>query len=163
MVKNKTIIDKLMDKHNNGEDLVFDKDFDNYIKNYDINRHNINTNNKVCFLLSRKLKKEFQNDYNEFIRLAIDELFYNVSEDELINIKKMAELNIQLRWTLYKNNHEQYKFINMINKKYNRPIQSKIIIKRPSNFERFMGRRISGDEFSKNLSVENGKIFYTFN
>ena len=35
MVKNKTIIDKLVIKNNNGEKLIFDEKFDEYIKNYE--------------------------------------------------------------------------------------------------------------------------------
>ena len=128
MVKNKTIIDKLFIKNKNGEKLIFDEKFDEYIKNYDINKHNINTNNKVFCLLAKKINQEFQKFYDTYVDMQLDERFYCVSEEELERIKKMGNLNIQVKWSIYMDHHEQYKLINMINKKYGKSPQTKIVV-----------------------------------
>jgi len=66
-MKNKTIIDKLVIKYNKGEKLFFDEKFDEYIKNYDINKHNKNTNTKVYFILAQKINQEFQKMFNDYV------------------------------------------------------------------------------------------------
>lgn len=128
MVKNKTIIDKLVIKNNNGEKLIFDEKFDEYIKNYDINKHNINTNTKVFYLLAKKLNQEFQKFYDTYINLQLDERFYCVTKEEHERIKKMAELNLQIKYKIYMEHHEQYKLIDMIKKKYGKEPQQRVII-----------------------------------
>ena len=132
-MKNKTIIDKLVIKYNKGEKLFFDEKFDEYIKNYDINKHNINTNTKVYFILAQKINQEFQKMYDDYIELQMDERFYCTTYEEFERIKKMADLNIQIKWSIYMDHHEQYKLINMIKKKYGKEPQTKIIQKSNNN------------------------------
>lgn len=162
MVKNKTIIDKLVIKYNNGEKLFFDEKFNEYIKNYDIDKHNINTNTKVYFMLAQKLNQEFQKFYDTYIELQIDECMF-LTPENYERIKKMAELNIQIKYKIYMEHHEQYKLINMIKKKYGKEPQERYIINHIKSEDE---TKLDDDEFSleeirkRTTFGDNGVIYF---
>ena len=160
-MKNKTIIDKLVIKYNKGEKLFFDEKFDEYLKNYDINRHNVNTNTKVCFLLIQKIKQEIQNCYDDYITVQMNERDNCTTYEEFGRIKRMAELNIGLRCKIYLDHHEQYKLINIINLKYGREPITKIIKNKCNKNIDIEKKNNTQEEFMKKITYgENGTWYY---
>ena len=65
--------------------------------------------------------------------MALDERFYTLTKEEHERIKKMAELNLQIKYKIYMEHHEQYKLIDMIKKKYGKEPQERIIINNVKN------------------------------
>lgn len=125
-MKNKSIIDKLIDKNNKGEILFFDDSFDEYMNNYNINKHNINTNTKVYYLLTKKLNQEFKNYYDNYIQACFNE-HMTLSFSRFHNIIDNALLNLQFKYKIYKDHHSQYKIINLIKIKYGHIPQDNIL------------------------------------
>jgi hypothetical protein len=161
MVKNKNIIDKLMMKYKKNENLFFGEKFDEYIKNYDINKHNINTNTKVLMLIAKKANQEFKKLFDSYIEMALDERFYNITYDEYEHIKRNAELNVQIKWSIFMDHHEQYKLINMIKKKYGFPPQEKYIINYIKNEDASNEDEFSLEEIRKRTTFgDNGVIYF---
>ena len=152
-----------MIKYKKDENLYFGEKFDEYIKNYDINKHNINTNTKVLMLIAKKANQEFKKLFDSYIEMALDERFYNITYEEYDRIIKNAELNVQIRWSIYMDHHEQYKLINMIKKKYGFPPQEKYIINHIKSEDE---TKLDEDEFSleeirkRTTFGENGVIYF---
>ena len=57
--------------------LNFESMTDEYIKNFDVSKNDINKNTKVFYLLTMKLKKELQEHYINYI--------LSMSDDEELN------------------------------------------------------------------------------
>ncbi len=114
---NNHIKDNENSRVNSHADIDFNEGFDDYVNNYDINKHNIETNAKVYFMLNMKLKKELECHYKSYIQ--------TISDDEELNLKfTRKELNssalnfINLKYKeLLKT--KKYKLITKIQKKYN--------------------------------------------
>lgn len=149
-------------KYKKNENLYFGEEFDEYIKNYDINKHNINTNTKVFMLIAKKANQELKKMFDSYIEMAFDERFYNVSYEELEHIKKNAELNVQIKWSIYMDHHEQYKLINMIKKKYGFPPQEKYIINyiKSDNETKLDDDEFSLEEIRKRTTFDNYAIYF---
>jgi hypothetical protein len=127
-MKNNAIIDKLINKYKKGEKIIFDEKFDEYIKNYNVDKHKIKTNTKVFFLLATKMNQEFQTFYDNYIELSINEqMFFSTEIYE--KIKRDAYINIQIKYKILIDHHEQYKIINLIKKKYGYPPQERYIVR----------------------------------
>lgn len=155
-----------MIKYKNKEKIKFDEKFDEYIKNYDIHRHNRNTNTKVYALIVYKLNQEFKQIYDSYIDMAFDDRFYYVTVDDYEHIKKNVELNLRLRFEIYMKHHEQYKLINMIKKKYGYPPQLTCVINHRKIPIMGESEEIDKDEFSleeirkRTTFGEDGAIYF---
>ncbi len=156
-----------MIKNTNGEKLIFDEKFDEYIKKYDANKHNIKTNTKVFFLLAKKMNEEFQRFYNNYIELSINEQMF-ITTEIYEKIKRDANINIQFKYKIFMDHHEQYKIINIIKKKYGYPPQERYIINdvKSDNMNEdkskfFENRTFTDEDIKSRISYgENGSIYY---
>jgi hypothetical protein len=132
MVKNKTIIDKLITKYYNCEQVIFDDKFDEYISTYDVNKHNSNTNAKIILLLSIKFSNQLESEYNKWIEKRIDKIYstegpqlYSPTYDQ---IDMNAQLYTQARYSQLINNDPQYNIIKQIKQKYGYELQKEVLI-----------------------------------
>ena len=130
-MRNKTIIDKFIEKYNNGDTMHYDDDvFNEYLNNYDANKHNINTNIKVLFILSMKLNEYLKDEYLKYIRYSAEappNELYNPTPEQII---KNAESYIQKKYKALINFDKQFTLIKKIKVKYNKPLQDEDIIVR---------------------------------
>lgn len=97
-------------------DLDEDK-FWSYIQNYNINKNDIETNTRVCVLLTMKLKEELSELYINYLELMRndDELNEKFTRKQL-NKSAMGYINGKYNQFV---NTKKYKLINKIKKKYN--------------------------------------------
>lgn len=106
-------------------DINLNENFDEYIKNYDISRNDINTNTKVFYLLTMKLKKVLQEYYINYM--------YSMTNDEELN-KKLTKKQINKSALNYINSKykeliktKNYNLITKIQKKYNIKPQDELV------------------------------------
>ena len=127
-MKNPTIIDKYFKKLSNNEDIDYDDEqFNNFINNYDINKHIKNTNARVCYLLQYKLNEILNKLFHKYTQSVFNQDYndyYNPTPEELV---EDAEDYIMEKYKFLLDNHKQFKLIKQIKLKYNARIQTKIV------------------------------------
>ena len=103
--------------NNENNDIDLNENFDDYIKNYDMNKNDLETNSKVFSLLSIKLKKELEYYYIIYIDSMKDdeELNKNLTKKQ-INKSGLNYINSKYKELIKTKN---YKLLSKIQKKYN--------------------------------------------
>lgn len=103
--------------YNHYNDIELTENFDDYINNYDIKKHDLNTNTKVFCLLTMKLKKELEYYYIEYINIVNDdEELNNKLTKKQINKSALNYINSKYKELMKTKN---YKLITKIQKNYN--------------------------------------------
>lgn len=118
------------DAHHKIEDnfvgcINLNENFDEYIKSYDITKNDINTNTKVFYLLTMKLKKELQEHYINYMSSMSDdeELNKNLTKKQ-INKSALNYINSKYKELIKTKN---YNLITKIQKKYNIKQQDELV------------------------------------
>ena len=103
--------------NNENNDIDLNENFDEYIKSYDINKNDLETNSKVFSLLTMKLKKELEYYYIIYIDSMKDdeELNKNLTKKQ-INKSALNYINSKYKELIKTKN---YKLLSKIQKKYN--------------------------------------------
>lgn len=103
--------------NNENNDIDLNENFDEYIKSYDINKNDLETNSKVFSLLTMKLKKELEYYYIIYIDSMKDdeELNKNLTKKQ-INKSGLNYINSKYKELIKTKN---YKLLSKIQKKYN--------------------------------------------
>ena len=103
--------------NNENNDIDLNENFDEYIKSYDINKNDLETNSKVFSLLTMKLKKELEYYYIIYIDSMKDdeELNKNLTKKQ-INKSALNYINSKYKELIKTKN---YKLLLKIQKKYN--------------------------------------------
>ena len=106
-------------------DINLNENFDKYIKSYDITKNDINTNTKVFYLLTMKLKKELQEQYINYLSSMSDdeELNKNLTKKQ-INKSALNYINSKYKELIKTKN---YNLITKIQKKYNIKPQNELV------------------------------------
>lgn len=107
--------------------LYYNMDYDgeliDFLDNYNYTKHDKIFNSKVFIILSLKLKKQLEEEYNICYKCFINDL-----KNKNISVKELTDEYIQKRYNQLINNDKHYKLINKIKKRYRIPIQNKIVI-----------------------------------
>lgn len=103
--------------NNVNNDIDLNENFEEYIKSYDINKNDLETNSKVFSLLTMKLKKELEYYYIIYIDSMKDdeELNKNLTKKQ-INKSGLNYINSKYKELIKTKN---YKLLSKIQKKYN--------------------------------------------
>ena len=111
--------------NNENNDIDLNENFDDYIKSYDINKNDLETNSKVFSLLSIKLKKELECHYLIYMNSMKDdeELNKNLTKKQ-INKSALNYINSKYKELL---KTKSYKLISKIQKKYNIEQQKELV------------------------------------
>lgn len=103
--------------NNENYDIDLNENFDEYIKSYDINKNDLETNTKVFSLLTMKLKKELEYYYINFINSMKDDEELNINlTNKQINKSALNYINSKYKELIKTKN---YKLLSKIQKKYN--------------------------------------------
>lgn len=103
--------------NNENYDIDLKENFDEYIKSYDINKNDLETNTKVFSLLTMKLKKELEYYYINFINSMKDDEELNINlTNKQINKSALNYINSKYKELIKTKN---YKLLSKIQKKYN--------------------------------------------
>ena len=111
--------------NNENNDIDLNENFDDYVKNYDINKNDLETNSKVFSLLTMKLKKELEYHYIIYINSMKDdeELNKNLTKKQ-INKSALNFINSKYKELIKTKN---YKLLSKIQKKYNIEPQKELV------------------------------------
>ena len=111
--------------NNENNDIDLNENFDEYIKSYDINKNDLETNSKVFSLLTMKLKKELEYYYIIYIDSMKDdeELNKNLTKKQ-INKSGLNYINSKYKELIKTKN---YKLLSKIQKKYNIEPQKELV------------------------------------
>ena len=111
--------------NNENNDIDLNENFDDYIKNYDMNKNDLETNSKVFSLLSIKLKKELEYYYKIYMHsMKDDEELNNNLTKKQINRSALNYINSKYKELL---KIKKYKLISKIQKKYNIDQQKELV------------------------------------
>lgn len=112
--------------NNENNDIDLNENFDEYIKSYDINKNDLETNSKVFSLLTMKLKKELEYYYIIYIDSMKDdeELNKNLTKKQ-INKSGLNYINSKYKELIKTKN---YKLLSKIQKKYNIEPQKELFL-----------------------------------
>ena len=110
---------------NENNDIDLNENFDDYVKSYDINKNDLETNSKVFSLLTMKLKKELECHYIIYIDSMKDdeELNKNLTKKQ-INKSALNYINSKYKELIKTKN---YKLLSKIQKKYNIEPQKELV------------------------------------
>lgn len=96
-----------------------------YIQNYNINHNDIETNSRVAFLLTMKLKEELSGLYINYLEdMHNDDEMVEKFTSKQINTSAMGYINNKYKMLI---NTKKYKLINKIKKKYNIKNQDNLV------------------------------------
>ena len=111
--------------NNENNDIDLNENFDDYIKSYDMNKNDLETNSKVFSLLTMKLKKELEYHYIIYIDSMKDdeELNKNLTKKQ-INKSALNYINSKYKELIKTKN---YKLLSKIQKKYNIEPQKELV------------------------------------
>jgi PHP family Zn ribbon phosphoesterase len=111
--------------NNENNDIDLNENFDDYVKSYDINKNDLETNSKVFSLLTMKLKKELEYHYIIYIDSMKDdeELNKNLTKKQ-INKSALNYINSKYKELIKTKN---YKLLSKIQKKYNIEPQKELV------------------------------------
>ena len=111
--------------NNENNDIDLNENFDEYIKKFDIFKNDINTNTKVFYLLTIKLKKELQEYYINYMSSMIDDEELN----KKLTIKQINKSALNYINSKYKEliKTKKYNLITKIQKKYNIKPQNDLV------------------------------------
>ena len=111
--------------NNENNDIDLNENFDDYVKSYDINKNDLETNSKVFSLLTMKLKKELECHYIIYIDSMKDdeELNKNLTKKQ-INKSALNYINSKYKELIKTKN---YKLLSKIQKKYNIEPQKELV------------------------------------
>lgn len=94
-----------------------EENFWSYIQNYNLNNNDVETNTRVCVLLTMKLKEELSNIYINYLEaMKNDDELNEKFTNKQINKSAMGYINGKYKQLV---NTKKYKLINKIKKKYN--------------------------------------------
>ena len=102
--------------NNENNDIDLNENFDDYVKSYDINKNDLETNSKVFSLLTMKLKKELECHYIIYIDSMKDdeELNKNLTKKQ-INKSALNYINSKYKELIKTKNYKLFQHGGILN------------------------------------------------